>query len=105
MTLVAAGCPTTFWDRTLVKSSERSDAGLLLRLGCLGLSAGPSLLGTDAVGFFTRVRRFSSGRFGSFIRVRQQRSNCIKGRLALAKTALPGLAHSVLVACTERRSM
>src|SRR3954470_19709741 len=68
MTLVAAGCPTTFCKRTAVRSSMNSDPCFLVRF-CefFGLSAGPSDFAIGAAGFLARERRFSSGRFGSFI--------------------------------------
>ena len=70
MTLVAAGWPTTFCERTAVRSSARSeDCFLIVFWEFLGFSAVPSAFAIAAAGFFTRVRRFSSGRFGSFIGV------------------------------------
>src|SRR5947209_457217 len=68
MTLVAAGCPTTFCERMVFRSSMNSDACFFVRF-CefFGLSAGPSDLAIAAAGLLTRERRFSSGRFGSFI--------------------------------------
>src|SRR5437660_12142857 len=68
MTCVAAGWPTTFCDRTAVKSSAGSVAGFLDRF-CefLGLSTPPSDLIIAAAVFLTRVRRLGSERSGSFM--------------------------------------
>src|SRR5579871_1626773 len=68
MTRVADGCPTTFWERTELRSSIVS-APCLRVLDCvpLGLSTPPSALIILAGLALTRVFRLSSGRFGSFI--------------------------------------
>src|ERR1041385_2571691 len=69
MTLVAVGWPTTFCDKTLVRSSMGSE-DCFFDLPCepFGLSDAPSALTMGGAGFFTRLRRLSSGRFGSFIK-------------------------------------
>src|SRR5579875_783446 len=68
MTRVAAGCPTTFWERIEVRSSIVS-APCLRVFDCvpLGLSTPTSALIILAGLPLTRVFRRSSGRFGSFI--------------------------------------
>ena len=69
MTRVAAGWPTTFCDKTPVKSSTGSVDGFFDRF-CefFGFSTPPSALIIAAADVFTRLRRLSSGRFGSFIK-------------------------------------
>src|SRR5215471_10415883 len=68
MTRVAAGCPTTFCDRTAVRSATGSVCCFLERFGvALGLSAPFSALIGGAEGVRDLVRRRSSGGLGSFI--------------------------------------
>src|SRR5579864_4996360 len=68
ITRVAAGWPTTFCDRTAVRSSLTSVPCFLDRFCELfGLSTAPSALIISAAFRLTRGRRRCSGGFGSFI--------------------------------------